>query len=377
LHAAWIETENKISQSLKDCLNDEGCPSQTVFLVSVSGGADSMALLASLCSLSKQSIFNYKFSVLHVEHGIRPSKESKGDAEFVRAFCKENTNGVGRIPCRITHIPPGKIAAYAKRKGIGIEAAARHFRYKALLKTAQILASDLSGKTCICILTAHTKDDVLELALMRVLRGCGPAGLAAMTVKKEQKIKNKDQSENKIFIFRPMLDITRSDVIAYLTAKGISWREDATNSDEQFLRNRVRRKLIPLLNDTFPFWRKGVSAMAQTQSLAADFIAQEAENRIKWDTYLENSLCANAAVFFAQPQIIREEALFQAADELLKKVKTLRTIKRAAARRFCEGVVTASDLGAVRVRRKGESIILSCGKGDFFEKGVSRLIRHL
>jgi len=344
-----------------------------------------MAMLSALntqlkTSNSLLSTFNFKLFVFHVEHGLRSSEESRGDAEFVRSFCKEQG-----IPCRIKHIPPGKIVSFAKRKGIGIEAAARHFRYKALSETAQKLKNKLSGETPVCILTAHTKDDAIELTLMRILRGCGPAGLAFMTErrdfglgtwdlgsgKREEGKSGCELGTNQVVVCRPLLELTRADVIAYLTAKRVSWREDATNADLKFLRNRVRGKLAPLLDENFPSWKKGVSAMAQTQSFVAEFIAEEAQKRVRWNLISKNSLSTDASGFFSQPQIIREEAIFQAVDILLKKVKNYRTVKRAVARKFCSGAANAVNLGAVKVKCKGESIIISCDLEEFFEKGVS------
>jgi len=308
----------------------ERCPQDTLFLAAVSGGADSMAMLAAISQLP---IFSSKFSVLHVEHGIRPAEESCGDAEFVRVFCKER-----KIQCRIKHIPQGKVAAFAQRKGIGIEAAARFFRHKALSAEAVRLGVNTR------ILIAHTKDDALELSLMRILRGSGPAGLAAMP-----------QSRGRIL--RPLLGLTRADVIEYLKAKEIPWREDATNTDEVFFRNKIRRRFVPLLEEVFPSWKTGISAMAQTQSLMAEFIVSEADKRIKWETQESSrrdagasnlrfarsqscclkstlyslrslrlrvsarnnsifALSTDAENFFAQPQIIREEAVFLAIDVL-------------------------------------------------------------
>ncbi|MCL2266430.1 MAG: tRNA lysidine(34) synthetase TilS, partial [Treponema sp.] len=149
-------------------------PQGTRFLAAVSGGADSMAMLAALCAAAKSGknqsgSAEFYFSCIHVEHGIRPAEESLGDAEYVRGFCKENG-----IKCAVTHIRPGKIEDFARRKGTGIEAAARFFRHRALKKKALT-----SGENTVTLL-AHTKDDLLETAVMRVLRGCGPGGLAAM-----------------------------------------------------------------------------------------------------------------------------------------------------------------------------------------------------
>ena len=329
--------ERKILAALENCSPD------TIFLVAVSGGADSMAMLAALSQFPNYSCF-------HVEHGIRPAEESRGDAEFVRAFCEKQG-----IKFCVKHIPPGKVAAYAKRKGIGIEAAARFFRHKALSAEAARLGKNTR------ILIAHTKDDALELSLMRFLRGSGPAGLAAMP-------------ESRGRILRPLLGLTRADVIGYLKAKGIPWREDASNADEKFLRNKIRRRLVPLLDEAFPSWRTGVSAVAQTQSLAAEFIVSEADKRIKWESQ-ETSLSTETQNFFAQPPIIREEAIFLAIDELLKNVKSPRSVKRTVVRQFCSGSVTAADLGSVRIKRETGRITLSREKKEFFETGISTLIK--
>jgi tRNA(Ile)-lysidine synthase len=315
-----------------------------------------MALLVALLALRSDGIIGKDaLFCLHVEHGLRPAEESRGDAEFVRDFCKANG-----IKCRIENIPPGKIAALAQRKGIGIEAAARFFRHRALSKEA----NRLGDKTL--ILLAHTKNDLLETALMRILRGSGSAGLSAMPVKRGR-------------LLRPLLKMTRADVIEYLKTKNISWREDSTNTDEKYLRNRIRRTLIPLLNEAFPSWESGIFSMAETQSLTAAFIANEANTRIKWQKIARNAnshaVFTEAKNFFAQEQIIREEAVFQAIDELLKNKKNPRPIKRAVVRRFCTGTVNAADLGPVKIKREEKRIILSLAQKEYFEKGISRLLR--
>jgi tRNA(Ile)-lysidine synthase len=313
-----------------------------------------MALLAALLALRDSGVIGKDaLYCLHVEHGIRPAEESQGDAEFVRKFCEANS-----IECKIKNIPQGKIAAFARKKGIGIEAAARFFRHRAFSKEANLL-----GEKTI-ILLAHTKDDLLETALMRILRGAGSAGLSAMPEKRGR-------------LLRPLLKMTRADVTEYLKEKNISWREDSTNADEKYLRNRIRRTLVPLLNEAFPSWKSGVLGMAQTQSLTADFIKSEAIARIKWReiSHNEDSVFTEAENFFVQEQIIREEAVFLAIDELLKNRKNPRPVKRAVVRRFCVGAVNAADLGTVKIRCEGEKIILSLAQKEYFEKGISRLLR--
>jgi tRNA(Ile)-lysidine synthase len=351
-----------------------------------------MALLTALHALRSGGIIGKDaLFCLHVEHGLRPAEESKGDAEFVRLFCQNNS-----IECRIKNIPPGKIARFSQRRGCGIEAAARFFRHKAFSKEAKLL-----GEKAI-ILLAHTKDDLLETALMRILRGAGPAGLAAMPAKRGR-------------ILRPLLKMTRADVTEYLKAKNISWREDSTNTDTQYLRNKIRHKLIPLLNELFPSWKSGIFNMAQTQSFTAAFIASEARACIKWDScesqacikrdsYEQRDIQSNerssktsrntsrntlrncadkmapisvftdAENFFTQSQIIREEAVFLAIDELLVNRKNFNSVKRVVVRRFCAGEMNAVDLGSVKLSRVEGKIVLSRKREEFFESGVLRLV---
>lgn len=306
-----------------------------------------MAMLAALSAVN----LNEKIVCIHVEHALRPVEESLGDAGFVRDFCKDNG-----IECIVKHITPGKISAYARREGTGIEAAARFFRHKALRRQALLMGTNTR------ILIAHTKDDMLETVLMRVLRGCGPAGLSTMPV-------------NSGRILRPLLSATRADVTEYLKAKNILWREDSTNTDEKYLRNKIRRKLIPLLNESFPSWITGISAVAETQSHISDFIVKEARSRVSWETVnKQRNFVTNKNNFFTQPLIVREEALFLAIDELLKGVKNARTVKRSVIRKFCTGTVNAADLGSVRVKLEAENITLSRIRKEYFERGSSNLI---
>ncbi|MCL2196659.1 MAG: tRNA lysidine(34) synthetase TilS [Treponema sp.] len=347
-----MDTIIQFEEDLLSVLNNY--PKDSLLLAGVSGGADSMAMLAALCAAGLRE----RLVCMHVEHGLRPAEESRGDADFVRNFCKTN-----EIECKVKHIPQGKIAAFAQRKGIGIEAAARFYRHRALRYEAGQL-----GKNTL-ILLAHTKDDLLETVLMRILRGSGPSGLAAMPEKRGQ-------------ILRPILGASREDVIRYLKAKNITWREDSTNTDEKFLRNRIRRRLVPLLNDAFPSWKTNLHALAQTQSLTAEFISKEADKYIKW-IEKEFSLSTEDANFFAQPQIVREEAVFQAINTLLpsassappREILLNLSIKRSVVRHFCEGSVNAADLGPVKIRRERENITISTAKKDFFECGISRLLK--
>jgi tRNA(Ile)-lysidine synthase len=309
-------------------------------------------MLVALAAVRDRAATHHDFELrcIHIEHGIRPAAESRGDAVFVRSLCQKLN-----VPCRIVAIKPGKIQELAQSRGMGIEAAARMYRRRAWFRAARRLES--AGRP-VRILVAHTADDMRETVLMRIFRGSGPSGLAAMPVGRGR-------------ILRPLLAVNRRDVLDYLAEKNLSWREDSTNTDIQFLRNRIRHGLIPQLNDRFPQWRGAITALATTQSLAAAFIREEAARRIKWtpSSIPYQLLTTDYPLFLAQPAIIREEALFQGINRLGLPVR----IKRKNIRRFAEGNDTALDLGQLRIKRDSRQITLFAVTEDS-ENGFSLLI---
>ena len=209
----------------------------------VSGGADSMALLWGLYLLKDNLELN--LSVAHFNHGLRGA-ESDRDEAFVRDFCA----GYG-IPFTYGR---GQVTAGKK----GLEAAAREARY-ALLKT-------LPGK----IATAHTADDNAETILMHLVRGTGLKGLGGITP-----VNGK--------LIRPMLHITRAEVLSFLEEYSIPYVEDSSNSGDDFLRNRLRHSVMPLLKQENPSLALNLSAMAQRlrqdeQTLSAEADRQHTNN---------------------------------------------------------------------------------------------------
>ena len=332
-----------------------------VCLASVSGGADSVAMLVALAALKEQGQ-SFELRCIHVEHGIRARAESRGDAEFVRSLCSKL-----QVPCRVVSVKPGKVAETARKRGIGIEAAARLYRQRAWRREAEALEEAKLGP--VRVLVAHTADDMLETVLMRILRGAGASGLAAMPASRGR-------------ILRPLLALGRQDVLRYLAEKEVPWREDSTNVDIRYLRNRVRHRLVPELARSFPKWRVALSSLAQTQTLAAEFIVSEANRRVEWRSVPgKPALCTDEAGFFAQPAIVREEALFQGIDALLAASgsELSRGVKRSTVRAFSQGNKSAADLGPVHLRLKNGIMVLSRhkkGRGGISgrEYGFSLLI---
>jgi tRNA(Ile)-lysidine synthase len=270
-----------------DSLKAAGVKNGDILLVAVSGGADSTAALAALAALRVE--YGFYLYALHVDHALRGS-ESRADAVAVDVLCKEFD-----IPCRIVNAAEGLIEKEARR--IGLEAAARNFRHA-------VLRDEVERLNARFIIIAHNRDDMLENVLLRILRGSGPAGLAAMPERNGR-------------ILRPLITVNRAGIMEYLLKRGLSWREDSSNNDERYLRNRIRRRLAPLLDEYFPDWRQAVAALAETQALTAEFLSAEAARRINWKERAGAKLCCSLKEFAAESQIIREESLFLAHDRIV------------------------------------------------------------
>lgn len=197
--------------------------------VAVSGGADSVALLRLTAECLGKRV---PLAVVHVNHGLR-AEESEQDEAFVRALAAE----LG-LEC---YGERADTQTRAKADGKGIEAAARELRrefFERLVAEGKVQR----------ILTAHTLDDQAETVLLRLIRGTGTSGLRG--IHSELTTSFPDGSL-RAAILRPLLAVRRSELRAYLQAIGQSWREDSSNLDHSFTRNRVRHELMPLLEERF------------------------------------------------------------------------------------------------------------------------------
>ena len=231
----------------------------------VSGGADSVSLLLSLCHLLKASSIPLK--VITVNHYIRQDSESCGDVDFVKNLCQSLKNQGYDVELTVCELEKGQVASLAQKKSIGIEAAARELRYDAFDKFIEE-----NRLKCLCL--AHNKNDQLETLLMRFLQGAGVDSAAGIP-----QIRGK--------YIRPLLDIERAEIESYLKQNNISWRTDSTNSDTSYLRNRIRSELVPLLNKSFAGWDKAVLTGAQKAADDSEVLSQILvleEDELSWDS---------------------------------------------------------------------------------------------
>ena len=211
-------------------------------LAAVSGGADSVALLYALRHLG------WPVVVAHLDHQTRDG-DSRLDALWVAEEAKRLD-----VPFHATSLP---VAQEAQTAGLSFEHYARNVRYAFFRQTAR-------EQGCAAIATGHHADDQSETVLMRVLRGTAPHGLAGIPPVRE---------DEGLRIVRPLCTCTREMITVWLEDQGVAWREDKSNTDPRYPRNRVRRELLPRLErDYNPRIRDALLRLAEAQRCENDLI---------------------------------------------------------------------------------------------------------
>ena len=211
----WIQIKTRLLRSF---------PPDARYLIGVSGGRDSVALLHWLISLGYK-----KLTVCHLNHQLR-GRSSDADARFV-----------GKLAAKYQadfDIGSADVRALAKKRKISIETAAREARYAFFAETAR-------RRNCGTIFVGHHADDLVETFLINLFRGAGNAGLSAMREISTRRIDGID-----LTIVRPFLCVWRKEIDDYVGEHRLRFREDATNKNLTPLRNRIRHRIVPYLEKT-------------------------------------------------------------------------------------------------------------------------------
>ena len=291
-------------------------PRGAKLIVGLSGGADSVALLHLLHSWQKEE--NWQITAVHIHHGLR-GREADEDARFAEDFCAS----LG-IPCVVKRYD---VAKEAKLRGLGEEETGRILRYAAFRE-----AAGREGR----IAVAHHRKDQAETVLMRLCRGTGLTGLTGMSPVRGD-------------ICRPLLFCDREEVEQYCRENHLLWREDATNQQEKYTRNKLRLRILPLLEEINP---KAVAHIAETASLLAeeeDFLEQQAE------------------AYFAQgklPSAPEEIHLSREKLHALHPAMRRRVLRKAMAN-FLQADVSQAQIAALEDLLQKES-----GKSRDFPQGI-------
>lgn len=210
------DAEKKVVGAIEVALLRAGLHRGSSILVALSGGSDSVALTCALLDLRER--LSFRVVAAHLNHQIR-GDESDRDQEFVRSMCARL--GIELIIERADGLDASTSTA-------NLEERARDARREFLLRIAERVQADF-------VALGHHHDDQAETVLMRLMRGAGAAGMAAMAECGPAKI------------IRPMLSLSRAEIRRYLDARAIQFVEDSSNSSRDILRNRIRAELLPML----------------------------------------------------------------------------------------------------------------------------------
>jgi len=195
-------------------------------VVAVSGGCDSMALLAVLRQLAARPDRRWQLSVAHLNHRLRCDADA--DAAFVGDLAER-----WDLPCVVEAID---VAAVASERAMSVETAARAVRYEFLTKTAKRVDAA-------AVATGHHADDNVETILQRIVRGTHLRGLRGIPAERDL------AGAPGIRIIRPLLGVRREQIEQFCLSRGLAWRTDSTNADTVYRRNFIRHELLPLMRD--------------------------------------------------------------------------------------------------------------------------------
>ncbi|WP_128896582.1 tRNA lysidine(34) synthetase TilS [Longirhabdus pacifica] len=224
-------------------------------VVAVSGGPDSVALLHLLLNISKHT--HWRIVVAHVNHQFR-GEEADKEAAFVKHLAQDW--GL------VSEIAAIDVPAYIEKTKKNTQEAARECRYQFLVETAI-----KHGATAIAL--AHHADDQAETVLMRFIRGSGTQGMSGMPFIRPH--------QDKVHIIRPLLNLSKQTLMAYLHDHTLSYCQDSSNLSSKYLRNKIRNELMPILETYNPQMSTTMNRLANVVAADEDYMMQEAKRTMK------------------------------------------------------------------------------------------------
>lgn len=317
-------------------------------LVGLSGGPDSVVLAHLLAGLRAE--LGLRVTAVHVDHQLRPS--SGDDAAFVERLAQRL-----EMPVRIVR---RDVRQEARRRRLSLEDGARRVRYDVFQTVAEAVGASR-------LALAHTADDQAETVLMRLMRGAGLTGLTAMSVARTM---------GTLTIIRPLLGVWRQDVLNYARAHRLAWCQDETNDDVRFLRNRVRRQLLPLLEQTYnPHIKFLLVQLAEQCQTDLGFLHQAAQRHWKRliKTHGDGVLAIRIQGVLKQPKAVQRQLMRLAVQRLhgdltgfefrhWREIERLLTLRPAGAVLDLPGALQLErrqDIALLRVKAPAASLHLN------------------
>jgi tRNA(Ile)-lysidine synthase len=313
------DPEKHFLRALSHSLKRIDLRKNTTIIVALSGGSDSVALFHSMLALRGR--FGYRVVAAHLNHGIRGA-ESDRDEAFVRELC-------ARFEVDLVVERAGDLSTDTPN----LEERAREARHAFLNATADRIGAEY-------IAVAHQADDQAETVLMRLLRGAGAAGLAAIAERGPGRI------------IRPMIAVTREEVTAYLKSIGEKFVNDSSNQSSTYLRNRVRTELMPTLEANYaPGLRGRLVQLASEMRALDDFVSTAAKRELESNA---SSRGLDISRFAQLHPALQAEVIRQFIKSETGSLRRIERVHIDAVRRLClEGPANGSvDIAGVRMVRE-------------------------
>ncbi len=292
-------------------------------LIAVSGGPDSTALLVMAAEWAKRS--GTAIAAATVDHGLRP--ESAAEAEGVAGLCRR------------LRVPHATLAWRGAKPATRLQERAREARYRLLIAHARAIGADM-------IATAHHADDQAETVLFRLLRGSGVAGLRGMVLLSER---------DGVAIARPLIGVSKSELVAFCRARGVPFVDDPSNADPQFARTRLRALIARLAEEGFD---------AEALDRLARRASETEEALMRLTALVEERLGASGPVdaraLFAEPIVIAERVLARriaaagGRDESRIGLEKIEALARRLREAVAEGRPLSANVGGALVRLTGK-----------------------
>ena len=272
-------------------------------VAAVSGGADSVCLLALLCTFREP--WGVRIRALHVHHGLR-GEEADRDADFVRSLCEGF-----HVPCHILKVD---VRGFAAEKGMSEEEAGRFLRYEALEREAADWededrtgpdgGSADSSVRPVKIAVAHHSGDQVETILHNLFRGSGLSGMKGIVYRRGR-------------IIRPLLDVDRDCILKWLADHGLSYVQDSTNDTLHYTRNRIRNQLLPEIEQYVNRGAAGnILRLGHLAAQADEYLENQAAAWIKAHVRKNSGAYIPAEVFLGEPEILRSYVVMSLLKEL-------------------------------------------------------------
>jgi tRNA(Ile)-lysidine synthase len=303
--------------------------SGTRVVAAVSGGSDSVAMLFLLKHLSDCGDLTLD-AIAHLNHAIRGV-----DADADEAFCRTLTERLD-LPFVSSRVD---VPERARRDGTSLELASRVARREFFDDVLKTRRADV-------IATAHTRDDQAETVLLRIVRGTGLTGLGGIAPMRDRRV-------------RPLLDVSRAELRAYLHDRGETWREDATNADLSNPRNRVRHEVLPYLEQHFnPSVAQALGRLADLARADEEVLGRQADAAFASSLDVERDrVRLDAAALTALPVAIARRVVQRAFDRLLGGVSRAFDDVEAV-RAVAAGNKPRVQLSGVQVEHSGPFVVL-------------------